>query len=330
MGCATSVDSAFAEAIARSQYNGDVVCTRDRTAFLLDWDDTLFPSTWLKENLHMPQDVLRWSNSAVQSHFRRLLVFLTMATQYGHVFIVTAANPGFVRKACSVLYPSLYQKLQDLGVTILYSRPAGQDAPVEEDKALMFSLALGHVRPIPSVCARFYDQDLIPALDGRAAVASNWDQVFCVGDASEDLSALRSALQHHKPCRKKLVKFKDDPAVQDLCRQVSLLIQYLPALARVDGSCVLDMQRPLEEQIEPELGSLMRRYTLEPQCDREDVKPDHSLRPSPYSGSTVASCGDAEALSSSSEGSHQRDRNSSSSTVTSTCAESDRPLYEWV
>jgi hypothetical protein len=294
MGCSNSVDRDYVLAVASSGYRGDVVCERDRTAFLFDWDDTLFPSTWLKANLEVPADRLR-SNPAVKSHHRRLLALLTAATKIGHVFIVTAAHRGFVQKACAVLYPDLYRKLQELGVTILYSRPDTTAAPVEEDKAKMFSLALGHLRPIPPTTARFYAQDLLsPKSTGTFSIADNWDQVFSIGDAWEDLTALKAALRHQPSCTK-LVKFKDDPALAELTKEIALLTEYLPKLVGIDRSLMVDMEKPLAEQVSP-LCERVCEFTLS--FEPKDVAFPHGTKrvfpASVDSCSTLASTDDGD------------------------------------
>jgi len=223
---------------------------RDRVAFIVDWDDTLFPSTWLKANLHKDVQTLR-AHPAVRAHYRKVLEFLSIASRYGHVFIVTAARSGFVQKSCGILFPDLFAKIQELGMPILYSRPVGQETPVEEDKALMFAMALGHVRPIRAPLARFYEEELVaPQLNARP-VSDQWNQVFSIGDAFEDLTALRAVMANH-PAAKKLVKFKDDPGLSELTRELAVLTSHFHELVALDRSVMVDIQNPLHEQMYPE------------------------------------------------------------------------------
>jgi hypothetical protein len=293
MGCSLSTDTDYKRAVAGSEYKGDVVCERDRIAFVLDWDDTLFPSTWLKENLKVPRDRLR-ARPAVKAHYRRLLAFLTTATLYGHVFIVTAANCGFVQKSCALLFPDLFQKLEELGVSILHSRPPGIDEPAAEDKAMMFSFALAHQRPIPPALARFYEQDLVrPGSKATFATADNWAHVFSIGDAAEDLLALKTELLHH-PCCVKLIKFKDDPALEELSQELSVLNKYLPTMVGLDRFFSLTMEKPLDVQLYPmceRMDELTLSFNHIVPSPQQDLK---RIFPSPDSQSTLAPSSDLE------------------------------------
>jgi hypothetical protein len=265
---------------------------RDGVALIVDWDDTLFPSTWLKANLHKDVATLR-SHPAVKAHYRKVVEFLSTATRYGHVFIVTAAKSGFVQKSCGILFPDLFTKIQELGVPILYSRPEGQETPVEEDKAMMFAMALGHVRPIREPLARFYHSDLMPMWSNGKLISADWKQVFSIGDAVEDLTALKSATGGH-PAAKKLVKFKDDPGLTELTRELAVLTTHLPELVAIDRSVMLDINFPLHEQMYPEcerFNDLGLTFTHpNPQWDKEQKK--FSVPSKCSSSSTMAESND--------------------------------------
>ena len=55
MGCAGSTDqhalAADEETKRVASYSGTDFVERDSTAVFLDWDDTLFPSSWLQERI---------------------------------------------------------------------------------------------------------------------------------------------------------------------------------------------------------------------------------------------------------------------------------------
>jgi hypothetical protein len=243
MGCTNSTDVAF-KRVAQSIHSAP---NRDGVAIIVDWDDTIFPSSCLKSNLHKHVETLR-AHPAVRAHYRQLVEFFTTAAPHGHLFIVTAARVGFIQKSCRFLFPDLFDKIQELGVPILYSRPAGEEKPLESDKAMMFAMALGHERPIPASQARFYDDELISPWQDGTPVSGNWHQVFSIGDALEDLTALQMAIGHH-PCSKKLVKFRDDPGLGELTRQLGVLTKHFQALVALERSVTVDIDSPLHAQM---------------------------------------------------------------------------------
>jgi hypothetical protein len=117
MGCSSSVAASpqaarygdDAEAAMLSDYCGDAFIARDQTAFLFDWDDTLFPTAWMMEDVGESDtfDRARLQRLAeVRKHFETLVQLICTASKLGHVFIVTAAHRNFVRKTCGVLFRS--------------------------------------------------------------------------------------------------------------------------------------------------------------------------------------------------------------------------------
>lgn len=85
----------------------------DSTVTVLDWDDTLIPSTWLKEQgltgaaladkFGITKEMVD-ACEEVAPHVQRVI---QKAQEYGKVFIVTNGTHGWVEKSCELFMPSI-------------------------------------------------------------------------------------------------------------------------------------------------------------------------------------------------------------------------------
>ena len=85
----------------------------DSTVTVLDWDDTLMPSTWLKEQgltstaladkFGITKEMVD-ACEEVAPHVERVI---KKAQDYGKVFIITNGTHGWVEKSCEVFMPSI-------------------------------------------------------------------------------------------------------------------------------------------------------------------------------------------------------------------------------
>ncbi|KAG9403657.1 hypothetical protein AC1031_006307 [Aphanomyces cochlioides] len=97
----------------------------ERTIAVFDWDDTLCPSSWLNAQGLLPlyrghvvplNSMVRQVLSALEE---RIFALLTKAMSYGPVFVVTAAEKGWVEAASTMYMPTisaLFKKSNDVHV----------------------------------------------------------------------------------------------------------------------------------------------------------------------------------------------------------------------
>jgi hypothetical protein len=170
-------------------YAGMDLTERDSTVVFLDWDDTLFPSTWVQRTQRRCEEAGRpvqlSSHPKMQELCAAIKSLLAAVSRVGHVFIVTAASKGFVRKCCRICFPELLKVLDDLQVKLIYARPQGDaelDEPIEKWKEAAFRkiLQAPHERPLPPQLARFYD-------------SPGWKNVISYGDQWTDHTAVLRA-----------------------------------------------------------------------------------------------------------------------------------------
>jgi phosphoglycolate phosphatase-like HAD superfamily hydrolase len=223
-----------------SNYSGDAFVSRDSRAFIFDWDDTLFPTTWMLEDVgdssHFDRPRLQ-RLPEVRRHYAKMVNLLSAASALGHVFIVTASQRAFVRNSCFVLFPEMVGVLEELNVTVLYSRneedPRGGN-DLAGDKTVMFDMALRHQRPMPPQLSRFY------RCEAEFPAGHNWNQVFVIGDATSDMAAGRAVL-NELDVHQKLFKLKGLPTITQLTDQLDLLLSVLPHAANKDCSLFMEL-----------------------------------------------------------------------------------------
>jgi hypothetical protein len=218
----------------------------------LDWDDTLFPSTWVQKQQRLcretGQPVRLHQDPSIKVFGVELAAFLCAASRVGHVFIVTASAHDFVTKCCRVCFPDLLPVLDALKVNIIYARPQHErlsnealyqnsGKQVEKWKEAVFGriLEAPFLRPIVPSLARFYK-------------AEGFYHVLGYGDQSTDHTALRNAAAVVSP--QSLIKtVKARPATDELtaaamARELTTVGRLLHHLVTYDSGCSYDLSEP--------------------------------------------------------------------------------------
>jgi hypothetical protein len=246
-----------------ANYSGLDLLERDSTAAFLDWDDTLFPSSWLMtmRDISMKEgkgDLRLELDPEITILYTEIVSFLKEVTRFAHVFILTSGAYGHVEKCCRIAFPQLLPILDALQVTILYSRPSYGLEKVEcvqEWKIAVFEKVLtpSFYRPLLPKQRRFYEKP-----DG-------WGSVLSYSDAWGDHEAIQEAVASWSPqCRVKLVKAREvEPstglrsglAPTALAKELRTASSLLEHLARTDEDCTYDLDDPEDrERVRSHLG----------------------------------------------------------------------------
>lgn len=95
----------------------DITITPDNTLFILDWDDTLFPTTWAsRNNINLVNNNDRQQYVVHFQELDRILSsFLKNISQYGKIVIVTNAMADWV-KISSIVIPKTYNIIKKLNI----------------------------------------------------------------------------------------------------------------------------------------------------------------------------------------------------------------------
>jgi hypothetical protein len=186
---------------------------------ILDWDDTLLPTTWLHAQGLLEDDVALTVEQGLQLQALAGLVAATLdaAQRRGVVCIVTNAEPGWVEDSCQAFMPSLLPRLQ--GVRIVSARG-------DHEKHGLYMPTMWKCLAFEGVVRDFYQSAGHDA--GRHSLVS-------LGDSEYEMQALwwvSSGAEGHA----KTLKFACRPDLERLREQHELAVSIIDDLIDHDGS----------------------------------------------------------------------------------------------
>jgi hypothetical protein len=185
-----------------SELRGDdfamVTPTFDNTIIFIDFDDTIFPTTWV-----LAENFLMGDASKMQLLERKVVAFLNLCRRLGAVRIVTRAQKSWIMESTHVFMPALYALLQDIHI---YSCPDMLGAAMiksDLSKTMAFHLITSPI---------------------RIQVGSL--NVISIGDDKYEMQAA-IYLKDTFGDLVKTVKFKTRPTVQDLIAQITRATEHI-------------------------------------------------------------------------------------------------------
>jgi hypothetical protein len=242
-------------------------------ALVLDFDDTLFPTSWFSEH----QFFTDWMRHQIEGDVvleqlgpenREELheldlsarAFVLAASQLGTINCVTMSKRPWVTRCLQNFMPRLAELWQDLEIEVVYCRDivvTGTDAsnlpmaivrnedPDEMAMAKDGMMKQKKCKAMKRVLQRFYQQ-------------GSWKNVISIGDSFSERDALREiGFQHRnpvsatsgsqKPFRVKTVKLKETPPCAVLTAELQALHSWLPALADHDDDLDVDLDGDEDE-----------------------------------------------------------------------------------
>lgn len=219
---ATSAATAGGKSANTAAHSGSgAASVRERTVVVFDWDDTLCPSSWLHAENLLPK--YRGHQIMATRDQRRMLALieanvvrlLKKAVSYGPVFVVTAAEYGWVEMSCALYLPSVQQLLELSDIHIVSARSwyeqtfgAGGDSNSWKHEVMQL---------IARKC--FMQQSDAKATATEPAVYYNF---VSVGDSMAERDACHSAVGHVPFTFAKTLKFVEHPSSEEIVQQVEL------------------------------------------------------------------------------------------------------------
>ena len=215
-----------------------------QTAIIFDWDDTLFPTSWLKA-----QSSLRWFEPLpVASPYRQIFQgiaanireLLETASELGSVSILTLASSPWVTIAVRNFLPELEAVIVNLGIPVAYAREEllpGDEALGSDDMSRLLKRRAMH-----RVIKKFYSQ----------YAQQSWKNVLSIGDSIFERQALQDVVSFKKQaatkkCRAKTLKLADAPDVDQLNAQMTVLNTWLRPMVLYDDHIDINLDGSLDE-----------------------------------------------------------------------------------
>eukprot|EP00929_Paragymnodinium_shiwhaense_P097270 TRINITY_DN5900_c0_g1_i1.p1 TRINITY_DN5900_c0_g1~~TRINITY_DN5900_c0_g1_i1.p1 ORF type:complete len:345 (-),score=46.92 TRINITY_DN5900_c0_g1_i1:114-1079(-) len=250
----------------------------EQTIILFDWDDTLCPSNWIRENRPTlsffkpcpPDDRFLKPLKELEVHVEATL---KLAMKLGKVVIVTNAMDPWVETSCKNFLPSLMPLVEQL--PIIYARSVYEGHTLDSPKAAaagknmpgMYTasgqnklvnhnarMALQNDALLPQRWKEFVFDIEITGFYSRYDHQS-WKNVISIGDSVFERDAVRRVVLNRpnptKKCRTKTAKFLDEPTIEELIAQVKIIHDAMSMMVQYDGNLDIEVD---EEDLEVDLG----------------------------------------------------------------------------
>lgn len=262
-----------------------------QTLMFFDWDDTLFPTTWIREDLGLdwrrslkeqaePSPDRDEAERLLERLGQRVEKMIAIACRLAKVCIVTLAKTPWVDTSSLCFMPILIEVLQRHSVPVIYAREL-----ITEEARAAYTRA-------DAVTPEFEDlfwkqakeSAMLRELETFYGSDRSWKNVISIGDSETERSALRSVCSNYidsvsphcnvlqrgltpevvttdgefKRLRVKTLKMLEQPSCEELLAQVYALTKWLPFL--VCSEVGMDIEISTSENDE-ELTALHKQLT---------------------------------------------------------------------
>lgn len=204
----------------------------EATLIILDWDDTLLPSTWLLNEGLQIADGSAPPNEEQKAELSKVaqcvIQTLRKVKRLGHVTLVTNAEKGWVELSCRKFLPEVAPLLE--GIKVSSARSAFETAQAQSPvdwKRMAFNKEIGTFLQMPS----------------RIAEIGLQNNIVSVGDSMSERTALMEATEG-MDCWAKSLKLLERPSPDQLVKQHDLLCSCLRQFVDHEGSLDLCLEVP--------------------------------------------------------------------------------------
>lgn len=256
------------QAPARVRDSQQAFADKEQTIIIFDWDDTLFPSTYVRHDLHLslrkhlkdqaiPRDLKQEVAHYLSKCAASVEQLVRLAEMCGKVVLVTLAREPWVTDSCRYFYPRIGQLLDQMKLKIVYAQEGEQvdynklKMAADEEVEKFWSAMKG--RAISREVADFYSQ-----YDGQS-----WKNIISIGDSDfERLGTMKACEEymtqqglvegtktpgcavvdnHRYKVRTKTFKMVDQPTIEELTVQINMVRQWLPLMVALDDAFDVDI-----------------------------------------------------------------------------------------
>ncbi|KAJ1604429.1 apicomplexan-conserved protein [Cryptosporidium canis] len=187
----------------------------EKTLIIVDWDDTLLPTTWLSWNKEL--DLKNTNFGGIVRDF------LKKATELGQVVIVTNADPRWVYETSELYLPEILYYLRVIPICSARQFAKGDPSDMKNWKYRAFNCVI---------------QQFSNSFEGIKNIIS-------IGDSQWDRDAVFNVFENNKRVEiiPKAVKFLGSPSFEALGEEILILTSKLEEIVMTDGANVYEMER---------------------------------------------------------------------------------------
>jgi hypothetical protein len=265
--------SVMSENHRRSQ---DYFRERSQTLIIFDWDDTIFPTHWFKQerkaaktkNKPLSQD----DGRILEELCTAVIELINLSMEVGHPVMITNARRPWVDLSSWKVFknPSLTKVLKD--VPILYATEFVdlKNTPQDVEELKKSLAAKGHdfensskEEADQAISAAFLTQTKAKAMKEAltAFYASyekqSWKNIVTLGDAHFEHDAIKKVVEERpehmqgKRCRVKTMKFIEAPTLEGILNEVRIATRWISKICDLDDCVDIDMgSGALEEMMQ--------------------------------------------------------------------------------
>mmetsp|Transcript_41922 Transcript_41922/g.118537 ORF Transcript_41922/g.118537 Transcript_41922/m.118537 type:complete len:327 (-) Transcript_41922:91-1071(-) len=206
----------------------------DQTIIIFDWDDTLCPSTYLRQHstfnasgkcaLKLDHKTRNELNVLTE----KVVPLMKEVCKLGKVIIVTNAKRPWVSISCNNFLPALKDTVKSIPVIyaleLVKSQGKSNRSLLTETKACAMRAAV----------TEFYSR----------YPRQSWKNILSVGDALFEHDAIRQVVAERpkkEGCRTKTIKTIENPTVAGMIVQLSLVNNWMHTIVQTDGDLDIDL-----------------------------------------------------------------------------------------
>jgi len=253
----------------------------EQTIILFDWDDTLCPSNWIRENrpalsFFKPCPTEEKYQRPLRELQKHVEATLRLALKMGKVIIVTNAMEPWVETSCRNFLPALVPIVSQ--IQVIYARSVFDTMTLENRKnSANRSASPGRALPglysanganklgggrlqqqadelAPQRWKELAFEQEITGFYSRYSQQS-WNNVISIGDSIFERDAVRRVVVNRpsakKKCRTKTAKLLDEPEIDELVSQVRVIHDALGLMVQYDGNLDIEID---EEDLKLDLS----------------------------------------------------------------------------
>lgn len=256
--------------------------SKSQTLLIFDWDDTLFPTTYVRDDLKLvwnkplkDQDLSSTEKNAIGKRLElcasHAVELLKQADRFGKVVLLTLARAPWVSESCKNFYASVGRLITQLKVPIIYAQEGiqvdynKQNMSSDEEIERFWSSVKG--KAIERECNKFYSQ-----YEGQS-----WKNVISIGDSDFERLGTQNAMEnymretgidsdgklvdvngHLYKVRTKTFKMLDEPTVEELTVEVDMLKAWLPLMVKLDSSFDVNLNNADDPEVLKSIDNTLR------------------------------------------------------------------------
>ena len=197
--------------------------SRNRTLIILDWDDTLFPTTWIHKH---KIDIINNTSFLYEKFFKNLDILLhklfKLLLECGNVIIITNALLNWIDISASLL-PNLNKLIKESNIPIKSAR--GEYSHITKDpemwKKMAFREEIKHI-----------------------SINTHINNIISIGDAEYEYFALINLYDSNINNFKllKSIKFIRYPDIVQIYKQIDLLYKCIIKICKETSSLDLELK----------------------------------------------------------------------------------------